>query len=188
MNGLKELRMIHEAIKRCTDCPLHRLRQQAVPGEGPSDAELMFIGEAPGAEEDRLGRPFVGRSGRLLTEMLSEIGLSRGDVFITSVLKCRPPHNRTPTTNEIHACRHHLEHQMAVISPRIVVLLGSVSLTAMIGPWKITEAHGRFYEASDGRTFFMTFHPAAALRQLKYRQMMRDDLRILQTELGSSGG
>ena len=142
----------------------------------------MFVGEAPGAREDELGRPFVGRSGDFLTELLEEIGLSREEVFITSVLKSRPPNNRTPTKGEVKACMPHLIRQFEIINPSCIVLLGGVAVSSVIGPWKLSEAHGRFYEG-EGRTFFITYHPAAALRFPKTKEKIQKDFKILQHEL-----
>ncbi len=174
-----ELEAIHARIQTCTLCPLHKSRTNPVPGEGSPRPVFMFVGEAPGAREDELGRPFVGRSGRLLTGLLSEVGLDRKDVFITSVLKCRPPMNRTPTSSEIRACLPYLESQISVLRPKVVVLLGSVAVNTLVGPWKISEAHGRFYEGASGQLFFVTYHPAAALRSQRLRPVMADDLRTL---------
>ncbi|MHA1653616.1 MAG: uracil-DNA glycosylase [Candidatus Thorarchaeota archaeon] len=181
------LREIHAQARRCRRCHLHKTRLNVVPGEGSSNAKVMFVGEAPGAEEDKSGRPFVGRSGELLTKMLEEIGLKRESVFITSVLKCRPPRNRTPLVSEIEACIPYLHRQIEAINPRIIVLLGGVAISSVIGPWKLSDAHGRFYEY-DGRTFFMTYHPAAALRFPKIRTVMRSDMQALREELSMSGG
>ncbi|MGY5874699.1 MAG: uracil-DNA glycosylase [Candidatus Thorarchaeota archaeon] len=183
MNQVKELSCIHDEIEICTKCPLHKTRKNAVPGEGPANAQLMFVGEAPGAKEDDLGRPFVGRSGVLLTKALSEAGIKRDDVFITSILKSRPPKNRTPAKTEVEACRPYLERQIDVISPKVIVLLGSVAISSLIGPWKMSEAHGRFYEAANGQTFFMTYHPAAGLRFPKYKEALIADLHVLKSEL-----
>ena len=141
------------------------------------------MGEAPGFKEDESGRPFVGRSGNLLTDMIAEIGLSRDEVFMTSVLKSRPPGNRTPRKNEVEACRPYLDRQIDIIRPRIVVLLGGVAMSSVIGPCKISEAHGQLYEA-EGRKFFITYHPAAALRFPKLRDTMRKDFSTLKHELG----
>ncbi|MHA2141275.1 MAG: uracil-DNA glycosylase [Candidatus Thorarchaeota archaeon] len=182
MTRQKELEHIHEEISTCEKCPLHQSRLNPVPGEGPADAKLMFVGEAPGAREDESGRPFVGRSGDLLTNLISGIGLSRSDVFITSVLKSRPPKNRTPARNEIEACRPYLERQIEIINPKFVVLLGGVAVSSIIGPWKMAEAHGKFYDAGE-RTFFITYHPAAALRFPKYGEVMRADFELLRQEL-----
>jgi len=167
---------------KCKLCPLHKSRTFAVPGEGPVTARVMFVGEAPGAKEDESGKPFVGRSGELLTTMIQEIGFSRNEVFITSILKSRPPKNRTPTQAEVKACRPYLEKQIEIINPEIVVLLGGVAISSLIGPWKLSEAHGRFYE-TDERTYFMTYHPAAALRFPKTKTAMREDFQILRKEL-----
>jgi DNA polymerase len=178
----KELKDLHEIIRSCRLCPLHETRTNAVPGEGPTNAQLFFVGEAPGAQEDETGRPFVGRSGKLLISMIEEIGLSRADVFISSILNCRPPKNRTPKRLEIELCRPYVEKQIELINPRIIVLLGRVAISSIVGPWKVTESHGRCFEAK-GRTYFMTFHPAAALRSSSVKDLMKDDFRILQSEL-----
>ena len=182
MTGRKQLEDLHETIRKCKLCPLHETRINAVPGEGPVTARVMFVGEAPGAKEDESGRPFVGRSGELLTTMIQEIGLSRDEVFITSLLKSRPPKNRTPTQGEVKACRPYLEKQIDIINPKIVVLLGRVAISSLIGPWKLSEAHGKFYE-NDEMTYFMTYHPAAALRFPKTKDAMREDFQILRKEL-----
>lgn len=182
MTREKELKALHETIRSCNLCPLHETRTNAVPGEGSTNAKLFFIGEAPGAREDETGRPFVGRSGNLLTSMIEEIGLSREDVFITSILKSRPPKNRTPKRSEIELCRPYVEKQIEIINPRVVVLLGSVAISSMVGPWRVTESHGQFFEAQ-GRTYFMTFHPAAALRSISVKELMQADFRVLQSKL-----
>jgi uracil-DNA glycosylase family 4 len=178
----KELDRLHDIIRNCTLCQLHKTRLNAVPGEGPSNARLFFIGEAPGAKEDECGRPFVGRSGEILTQMIESIGLSRNSVFITSVLKSRPPNNRTPTRSEIEACRPYLEKQIELINPRIIVLLGGVAISSMVGPWSVSDSHGTFFEAKE-RTFFMTYHPAAALRFPKVRSLIAEDFKKLRLEL-----
>ncbi len=180
------LDLIHEEIARCTKCALHETRTHTVPGEGSPNARLMIVGEAPGAREDETGRPFVGRSGNLLTTYLSEIGLTREEVFITSVLKCRPPRNRSPHRNEIDACLPYLIRQIMSIQPEIIMLVGGVAISSLIGPWKLADAHGRFYEAN-GLKFFMTYHPAAALRFPKIADVIRQDLQILRAELDIGG-
>jgi DNA polymerase len=183
MNRDRKLVNVHKEIMDCRRCPLHISRTSAVPGEGSVNAKVMFVGEAPGAKEDESGRPFVGRSGSLLSDMISEIGLSRDEVFITSVLKSRPPGNRTPRKEEIEACIPYLNRQIDIIRPMIVVLLGGVAVSSVIGPWRISEAHGRLYE-TEGRRFFVTYHPAAALRFPKLRDTMRKDFLTLKRELG----
>jgi uracil-DNA glycosylase family 4 len=182
MTRREQLEELHEIIRKCTLCALHETRTNAVPGEGPVTSRVMFIGEAPGAREDESGQPFVGRSGELLTSMIQEIGLSRETVFITSILKSRPPKNRTPTQAEISACRPYLEQQIEIINPQVIVLLGGVAISSLVGPWKVSEAHGRFYEFKN-RTYFLTYHPAAALRFPKTKAAMRRDFHILKQEL-----
>jgi len=182
MTRRQELDALHKSIRGCKLCPLHETRLNAVPGEGPHDARVFFIGEAPGAREDELGRPFVGRSGELLTQMIESVGLTREEVFITSVLKSRPPSNRTPTQSEIETCRPYVERQIELINPRVVVLLGGVAISSMGGPRSVSESHGQYFEAK-GRTFFMTYHPAAALRFPKIKTLMAADFRTLRSEL-----
>ncbi len=182
MNRNRELAIVHQEILDCRKCPLYASRRNAVPGEGSINAQVMLVGEAPGAKEDESGRPFDGRSGNLLTDMIAEIGFSREEVFITSVLKSRPPNNRAPRKNEIEACRPYLKRQIDIIGPRIVVLLGGVAVSSIVGPKKISEVHGRLYEV-EGRRFFITYHPAAALRFPKLRDAMRKDFSILKREL-----
>jgi len=182
MTRNKKLDALHEVIRNCHLCSLHETRINAVPGEGSPEAKLFFIGEAPGAKEDETGRPFVGRSGKFLTSLIEEIGLSRDDVFITSVLKSRPPKNRPPKQTEIELCRPYVERQIDLINPRVIILLGSVAISSMVGPWKVTESHGQFFKAQ-GRTYFMTFHPAAALRSPAVKGLMLADFKILQSQL-----
>jgi DNA polymerase len=182
MTRVKTLQNIHSEIASCTKCELHISRINPVPGEGPVDAKVMFIGEAPGAKEDETGRPFVGRSGKLLRSLIEEIGLSENEIFITSILKSRPPKNRTPRKSEVDVCMPYLERQIDAISPKVIVLVGGVAISNIIGPWKLADAHGRFYEAK-GRTYFMCYHPAAALRNPVLKDVMREDFAKLKQEL-----
>ena len=182
MTNCKQLEKLHETIRHCTLCPLHKTRTNAVPGEGPCTASVIFVGEAPGAKEDETGRPFVGRSGVLLISMLEEIGLTRDTVFITSILKSRPPKNRAPKKSETNVCRPYIEQQIELIKPRVIVLLGGIAISSLIGPRKVSESHGLFYE-SGSKLYFMTYHPAAALRFPKVKIAMREDFKILDQEL-----
>ncbi len=179
MSRLDELLSLTEEIRQCKRCPLYKTRKNAVPGEGPAEPKVVFVGEAPGASEDQSGRPFVGRSGALLTQLIDALGLSRNEVFITSVLKSRPPDNRSPNQSEIDACLPYLKRQIEILNPRVVVLLGNVAVSAVIGPWKISDCHGRLHEG-EGRTYFMTYHPAAALRFPRTREAMNEDFKILR--------
>jgi len=174
---------LFEEVKACTRCPLHETRTQAVFGAGDADAEVMFVGEAPGAEEDRQGLPFVGRAGQLLNQMLGEVGLSREDVFIANVLKSRPPGNRDPQPGEIEACKPYLFEQVRLIEPRVVCTLGNFATKLLSGnPAGITRVRGtpQVHELG-GRTVFLLplFHPAAALRTPRVKEQLRADFDLL---------
>jgi uracil-DNA glycosylase len=166
-------------VSKCERCPLHATRGKAVFGAGNADADLIFVGEAPGAEEDRQGLPFVGRAGQLLTEMLGGIGLARDDVFITNVLKSRPPGNRDPQPLEIEACRPYLFEQVRLIEPRVICTLGNFATKLLTGnPTGITRVRGTpQVHQIGGRTVFMLplFHPAAALRTPAVAETLRGD-------------
>jgi DNA polymerase len=179
----EELVALYKEVSRCTKCPLHETRTKAVFGAGNADADLMFVGEAPGAEEDRQGLPFVGRAGRLLNELLVEIGLSREDVFICNVLKSRPPNNRDPAPTEIAACEPYLFEQVRLIQPRVVCTLGNFATKLLTGnPTGITRVRGtpQTHELG-GRTVFLLplFHPAAALRTPAVKEQLRGDFATI---------
>nr|BAJ47882.1 DNA polymerase bacteriophage-type [Candidatus Caldarchaeum subterraneum]BAJ49472.1 DNA polymerase bacteriophage-type [Candidatus Caldarchaeum subterraneum] len=168
---------IAEEVRACRLCPLWRGRRNAVPGEGNPRAELMFIGEGPGEEEDLQGRPFVGRSGRLLTEALEKAGIRREDVFITNVVKCRPPENREPTPEERQTCTNkYLFRQIETVNPRLIVLLGSVAVQTLLGISSVTAVRGKAFEKM-GRRFFCTYHPAAALYNPGNRENFFSDIK-----------
>ena len=168
MNSLEE---IAQLVSRCTECDLHQGRTNAVPGEGASDAEVMFIGEGPGVQEDRQGRPFVGPAGHFLEELLALIGLSRSQVYIANMVKCRPPQNRDPLPTEIGACSKYLNRQIELLDPKLIVTLGRFSLARFFPGESISRARGRVRE-KDGRRIYPIMHPAAAL----YRQEMRSSI------------
>jgi uracil-DNA glycosylase family 4 len=187
----EELVALFNEVKGCTKCPLHETRTKAVFGAGDADAELMFVGEAPGAEEDRQGLPFVGRAGQLLNQMLEEIGLSRDEVFIANVLKSRPPGNRDPQPGEIGACRPYLFEQIHLIEPKVVCTLGNFATKLLTGnPTGITRVRGtpQVHELG-GRTVFLLplFHPAAALRTPAVKETLRGDMATLPELLASAG-
>ncbi len=167
-------------VRACTRCSLHRTRTQGVPGTGPVTARLMAVGEAPGENEDRLGRPFVGAAGQLLTELLEGIGLSRDDIFITNVLKSRPPQNRDPLPEEVAACAPYLDAQIALIRPLVILLLGRHALGRLVaGAPPISRCHGSPIRA-DGRVYLPVYHPAAALYNGGLLATLRDDFRRLR--------
>ena len=174
---------LYKEVQKCTRCPLHETRTKAVFGAGDANADLMFVGEAPGAEEDRQGLPFVGRAGQLLNQMLEEIGLSREDVFIANVLKSRPPGNRDPQPLEIEACRPYLFEQVRLIEPTVICTLGNFATKLLSGnPAGITRVRGtpQVHELG-GRTVFLLpiFHPAAALRTPAVKETLRQDFSTL---------
>ncbi|MDL1961069.1 MAG: uracil-DNA glycosylase [Deltaproteobacteria bacterium] len=182
--GLDELRKM---IENCNRCELHKSRQNIVFGEGPEDARLVLVGEAPGREEDIQGRPFVGPSGELLTDMLNAVNISRKDVFITSVIKCRPPHNRTPGHEEIAACSSFLSHQLRLIDPPFILALGLVAAQTLLkekAPLK--SLRGRFHQLGNARVMVI-YHPAYLLRskgswQRELKRVAWHDLQILEKE------
>ena len=179
----EQLVALYEEVQACTKCPLHETRAKAVFGAGNANADLMFVGEAPGAEEDRQGLPFVGRAGQLLNEMLEGIGLSREDVFIANVLKSRPPGNRDPQPLEIEACRPYLFEQVRLIEPKVVCTLGNFATKLLSGnPAGITRVRGTpQVRELGGRTVFLLpiFHPAAALRTPAMKETLREDFGLL---------
>jgi uracil-DNA glycosylase len=169
------LTLIAGEVRSCTKCRLHEGPRNGVPGEGNPESEILFVGEGPGFHEDAQGRPFVGPAGKLLTEMLARAGLKREDVFITNIVKHRPPGNRDPMPDEIEACWGYLERQIAEIQPKLIVSLGRHSMMQFFGPnARITQVHGTVRPWRDILAY-ACFHPAAALHQPKYREMLEQD-------------
>jgi len=193
MSDEQKLEKLAKQIKVCTRCELHRSRTEAVPGEGPTQAEIMFIGEGPGANEDKQGRPFVGASGKFLDQLLAQAGVTRTDVFITNVVKCRPPGNRDPLPDEVEICTsNYLQHQIEIVNPSIIVTLGRHSMGLFFKGAKITQIHGQMRKVED-RFVIAMFHPAAALHQLSLRDTIMADfaklpelLKEARLELGKS--
>jgi len=179
---LAALDAIGAEVAACTRCPLHRTRTRAVPGEGTAATEVMFVGEGPGFNEDRQGRPFVGQAGALLDELLRSVGWSREEVFITNVVKCRPPENRDPEPVEIAACAPFLTRQLAALDPALVVTLGRFSMARFNPGARIGQVHGTFCEADprsgapDALTYAM-YHPAAALHQGSLKATLLRDMK-----------
>jgi DNA polymerase len=178
VSATEELARIAAEVNVCTLCKLHHGTIKAVPGEGPADAKIMFIGEAPGFNEDRQGRPFVGAAGKFLEELLALAGLRRGDVFIANVVKHRPPNNRDPEPDEIAACAGYLERQIAAINPRVIVTLGRFSMSKWFQGEKISRIHGQPKQVG-GRLIVPMMHPAAALHQPQNRPLIEADFRRL---------
>jgi uracil-DNA glycosylase family 4 len=172
------LAQIADEIRVCTRCELHRTRTKSVPGEGPADARVMLIGEAPGWNEDQQGRPFVGAAGRFLDELLAQAGLRRDEVFITNVVKSRPPGNRDPLPDEIAACAPYLERQIEVIDPDVIVTLGRYSMARWFPGERISKIHGQPKQVGR-RLIVPMYHPAAALHQQALRATIEEDFRKL---------
>jgi uracil-DNA glycosylase family 4 len=172
------LEQIAKEVKVCMACPLHLSRKNAVPGEGPPNSDLMFIGEGPGFHENEQGRPFVGAAGHFLEELLASIHMIREQVFIGNVIKCRPPGNRDPQVDEIHACSGYLDRQIKVVNPKVIITLGRFSMARFFPKARISSIHGQA-KWVQGRLIVAMYHPAAALHQPSLREVVRTDFSRL---------
>ena len=179
MDSLEE---IAQLVRSCTDCPLHHGRTNGVPGEGPADAEIMFIGEGPGYQEDRQGRPFVGPAGKFLEGLLASIGMTRDQVFIANMVKCRPQENRDPLPPEIAACGKYLDRQVELINPVLIVTLGRFSLGRYFPGETISRVRGKVRE-KNGRFIYPVMHPAAALHRQELRETIIEDFKAIPSVL-----
>ncbi|NPB06264.1 MAG: uracil-DNA glycosylase [Aquificae bacterium] len=181
---VKKLKELFEKLKSCTRCPLHESRTQVVPGDGNPYSPVVFVGEAPGEEEDRQGKPFVGRAGQLLNRLIEEeLGLKREDVYITNVCKCRPPGNRKPTREEIQACNPYLRKEIEIVKPKVICCLGATAGEGVLGKsLKITKARGQVftYPYDPKIKVLLTFHPAYVLRNPSAEPVLREDFRKLR--------
>ncbi|MHB9129833.1 MAG: uracil-DNA glycosylase [Armatimonadota bacterium] len=187
LSPAEELEVLAQGIRVCRNCDLSLNRTNAVPGEGNPQATIMFVGEAPGATEDKTGRPFVGTSGKFLDAMLADIGLQRSEVFIANVNRCRPPENRDPTTFEVEACDPWLRAQIRVIQPKVVCPLGRFALETLVDPkLKISKVHGQPFEKA-GILFIPLYHPAAALHRQDLRETLKADMHRMKEILVERG-
>ena len=175
MNSLEE---ISKLVNVCTNCPLSKNRTQAVPGEGSPTASIMFIGEAPGYHEDRLGRPFIGPAGQFLDQLLASAGLKREDVFIANMVKCRPPSNRDPLPAETAACSKYLDRQLELIKPKVIVTLGRYSLAKFFPRESISRVRGKARK-QEGVTIYPMLHPAAALHRQDLKKVIEEDFKAI---------
>jgi uracil-DNA glycosylase family 4 len=182
MSALTEL---YRQIELCHECDIARLRTKVVPGEGAENAAIMFIGEAPGYNEDQQGRPFVGQAGQFLDKLLALINLDRRRVYIANVIKCRPPDNREPLPTEIQNCRHWLDSQIDIIKPKMIVTLGRYSMAPYFPGKSISKIHGTA-EKRDGVIYFAMYHPAAALHQQSLRQELEKDIQKIPAILAQN--
>lgn len=187
MNPEEVLNEISAEVSTCMLCELHHSRKNAVPGEGPENSEIMFIGEGPGFHENEQGRPFVGAAGKFLEELLSKIGMKRDDVFITNVVKCRPPKNRDPQPEEVDTCtKTYLDRQIQAINPKVIVTLGRFSMNLFIPNVKISNVHGQPVQVK-GRLVVPMYHPAAALHQGSLRPVIENDFHLLPKLIADAG-
>jgi uracil-DNA glycosylase family 4 len=192
IHSAAELEKVADEVRRCRECVLGSSRSNAVPGEGNSNARIMFVGEAPGADEDAQGRPFVGRAGKLLDKVIAACGLKRSDVFIGNILKCRPPENRDPAAEEIISCLPYLQRQIEIINPEIIIALGAHAARTLLNTNKsIGQLRGQFHEyyAGLGRPpikLMATYHTAYLLRNysVENRQRVWEDMKKVLAELG----
>jgi len=178
MNSEETLAQIAKEVSVCTNCALHHSRKKAVPGEGPAHAEIMFIGEGPGFHENEQGRPFVGAAGQFLDQLLAQAGVTRSDVWIGNVVKCRPPGNRDPLPEELASCDLYLERQIQAINPSIIVTLGRFSMNKFFPGAKISAVHGQMRKVGE-RFVIAMFHPAAALHQASLKPAILADFAKL---------
>ena len=185
MSPYADLKDLAGACMGCTACALARGRTRVVPGEGSESARVMFIGEGPGYHEDQQGRPFVGPAGKLLDELIASIGMKRADVYITNVVKCRPPGNRDPLPGEIEACRQWLDPQIQMLRPRVIVTLGRHSLARFLPKDIISKVHGIPRNVGD-HLVFPVHHPAAALHQPSLRKTLEEDFKKIPGLLKAS--
>lgn len=180
MSKKGKLEKLNKEIRNCKKCPLWKTRINAVPGEGSVNAKIIFIGQAPGSEEDKVGKPFIGRAGQFLNQLLRLAKIKREKVFITSPIKCFPPKNRKPTKKEIEACSPYLKRQIEIINPQKMVLLGEVAFNTVIGLQKLKDCRGRWLKVGT-RLYFPTYHPAAGLRFPKIRKILEKDFKKIKS-------
>ena len=186
MNSKEILEQVAQEVSACTKCVLNYSRKKAVPGEGPANARIMFIGEGPGFHENEQGRPFVGAAGKFLDDLLGKINMKRTDVFITNVVKCRPPGNRDPLPEELESCSDYLERQIQAINPKVIVTLGRYSMARFLPNAKISDVHGQAMRVR-GRLIVPMYHPAAALHQGSLKPVIERDFALLPELISRAG-
>ena len=175
---MSEIDSISSQVISCVKCSLSKTRTNAVPGKGNPNAEILFIGEAPGRNEDLKGEPFVGSAGKILSEALDSAGLSRDDVYITNVVKCRPPNNRIPLQEEKDACNQYLAKELEIIKPKIICIMGNTAYGSLLNGNSITKNRGKIIE-KDGQRYFLTIHPAAVIYNPELKSVLKDDMKTL---------
>ena len=175
---MSEIDSVRSQVISCVKCNLSKTRTNAVPGKGNLKAEVLFIGEAPGKNEDLKGEPFVGSAGNILSEALASAGLSRDDVYITNVVKCRPPNNRIPLQEEKESCHPYLSKELQIIKPKIICIMGNTAYGSLLGGNSITKNRGKIIE-KDGQRYFLTIHPAAAIYNQELKSVLISDMKTL---------
>jgi len=173
-----ELELIRRNVIECTKCELCKTRTNSVPGKGNFQSEIIFVGEAPGRNEDKSGEPFVGIAGQRLTLALQEAGISRESVYITNVVKCRPPNNRVPTISERNTCRDYLQKEISIIKPKVICILGNTAFNSILGGSEITKYRGKIVK-KDNQIYFLTVHPAATIYNQELISVLNKDINKL---------
>jgi len=182
MKATLSLKIIQEKVKTCKKCDLCDTRKNAVPGKGNQNADIIFIGEAPGKNEDLYGEPFIGTAGKKLDDALKNAGLTRNSVYITNIVKCRPPKNRIPNDVEKSMCNEYLKGEIAIINPKIICLLGNTPYYSILGGNEISKNHGKFV-SKDDYLYLISFHPAAIIYNQKLKKVFKNDMKKLVDEL-----
>jgi len=177
-----EVKKLNRKIRNCKRCSLWRTRKNTVPGEGPTNAKIIFVGQAPGSEEDKTGRPFIGRAGRFLNQLLRIANIRREKVFITSPIKCFPPKNRKPTEKEIETCLPYFKKQIEIINPKKFILLGEVAFSVFFPNKKLKDSRGKFIKKA-GKKYFVSYHPAAGIRFPRVKKILEKDFKKIRENL-----
>jgi len=171
----QELETIKENVIKCTKCDLCKTRTNAVPGKGNFQSDVIFVGEAPGKNEDKNGEPFIGVAGKKLSIALEEAGISRDDIYITNIVKCRPPNNRVPNTNERDTCKEYLKQEISIIKPKLICILGNTAFNSILGGSEITKFRGKVVRKNN-LLYFLTIHPAATIYNQKLIDVLKNDI------------
>ncbi len=180
--SISSLEQVKNQVTSCIKCDLCKTRNNSVPGKGNHHSEIIFIGEAPGRSEDKLGEPFVGAAGKKLSDALEYAGISREAIYITNIVKCRPPENRIPTQTEKESCRNYLESEIALINPKVICIMGNTAYQSILGGTNITKERGKFVK-KDGNMYFLTIHPAAVIYNQKLLESLKNDMKKLVNEV-----
>jgi len=171
----QELETVKQNVIKCTKCDLCKTRTNAVPGKGNFQSDVIFVGEAPGRNEDKNGEPFIGEAGKKLSIALEEAGISRDDVYITNIVKCRPPNNRVPSTSERNTCQEYLKQEISIIKPKLICILGNTAFNSILGGSEITKFRGKVVR-KDNLLYFLTIHPAATIYNQKLIDVLKNDI------------